>query len=262
MVSCPTQLEKGKRLNAMLKAILLDLDNTLILFDETAFYLRYMERIIPYFADIVPEEAFRDRLLEGIRGLARNDGTISNSHHFMDTFCAGHDDRREAIWARFMRFYQTEYDHIPVDVRIPSGMEALLDQLHAWQLPLVVATNPLFPEIAQAKRLAWGGLDQGRFALLTHMENMSYVKPRMEYYQQVCEMIGVQPRHCLMVGNDAVNDMVAGVAGLKTYLTTDAGEIDYRAVTKGRKVRRGESHPADFSGPLTGLAAVVDRLRG
>lgn len=246
----------------MLKAILLDLDNTLILFDETAFYLRYMERIMPFFADIVPEEDFRDRLLSGIRGLVQNDGSVSNSQHFMNTFCDGIEDRRQAIWQRFMDFYEQRYDHIPVQVQIPSGMRDMLDRFQAWGLRLVVATNPLFPEIAQVKRLAWGGLDQAPFELLTHLENMSYVKPRMEYYQQICAMMALTPEQCLMVGNDAVNDMVAGAAGLTTYLTTEAGRIDYGAVTRGRKVHRGDSHPADYSGPLSDVVAVVDRLRG
>jgi FMN phosphatase YigB (HAD superfamily) len=252
---------KGKRLANMLKAILLDLDNTLILFDEPAFYLRYMERIVPFFAPIMPPETFRDRLLQGIRGLARNDGTVSNEHYFMDLFCAGYEHHREAVWDCFMHFYQTEYDRIPVDVQTPFGLEAMLDQLNAWGLRLVVATNPLFPEIAQQKRMGWGGLDESRFELLTHLENMSFVKPRMEYYQQICAMIGLRAEECLMVGNDAVNDMVAGTAGLKTYLTTDAGRIDYRAVTREGKAEPRVDHPADFRGPLCEVVSVVARLR-
>ena len=245
----------------MIKAILLDLDNTLVLFDETAFYLRYMERIMPYFADIVPQETFRDRLLRGIRGLAQNDGSRPNSHHFMDIFCENLDGSRAVIWDRFMAFYTTEYDQIPVAVELPAGLMSIIDQLDAWQLRLVVATNPLFPKIAQEKRMAWAGLEPARFELLTHLENMSFVKPRAGYYHQICDRIGLPPHQCLMVGNDAVNDMVAGTVGMKTYLTTEAGKIDYGAVTKGRNVRRGESHTADFSGPLAGVPAAVAQLR-
>ena len=29
------------------------------------------------------------------------------------------------------------------------------------------------------------------------------------------------PEHCLMVGDDLVNDMIAGKTGMKTFLTTD-----------------------------------------
>jgi len=244
----------------MLTAVLLDLDNTLVLFDETAFYLRYMERIVPFFEDLLPGEAFRDRLLRGIRALRKNDGQVSNQEFFMNVFCDGVADQRHAIWERFLRFYETEYDRIPVNVQIPAGLEGVIDRLQQRQLKLVVATNPLFPRIAQEKRLAWAGLCADRFVLLTHLANMGYAKPHPEYYRQICAMIGVPPEQCLMVGNDAINDMIAGSAGLKTFQTTEAGVIDYRAVTKGRDVREGLVHAADFSGPLAQVPAVVARL--
>jgi FMN phosphatase YigB (HAD superfamily) len=244
-----------------IKAVLLDLDNTMILFDEAAFYLRYMERIVPFFADLVPEDQFRDRLLKGIRGLLKNNGDVSNRQFFLDLFCDGDLVGRQAVWERFMQFYEREYEKVPVEATAPQGLEQVLDQLDAWGIELVVATNPLFPQIAQEKRLDWIGLDQRRFRLITHLDNMTYVKPRVEYYRQVSAMIGWKPEVCIMVGNDTINDMVAGTAGMTTYLTTEAGAIDYSAVTKGRKVRLGQTHDADFTGPLAELVHVVDRLR-
>lgn len=244
-----------------LKTVLLDLDNTLILFDETEFYLRYMERIVPFFADLVPSDQFSDRLLRGIRGLLKNNGEVNNSAFFMNLFCDGDSSDRQAVWDRFMLFYEKEYEKVPVAATAPDSLERVLDQLDAWGVELVVATNPLFPEIAQEKRMAWVGLDGNRFRLVTHLENMSYVKPRVEYYRQISEMIGRAPEECMMVGNDTVNDMVAGSAGMATYLTTEAGAIDYSAVTKGRKVRTGKAHQADYSGALADLLPVVDRLR-
>lgn len=244
-----------------IKTILLDLDNTLILFDETEFYLRYMERIVPFFADLVPDDQFRDRLLRGIGGLLKNDGALNNREFFLDRFCDGDTSGRQAVWDRFIRFYETEYEKVPVTASAPDAVEQVLEQLAAWGIELVVATNPLFPEIAQQKRMAWIGLDQSRFRLVTHLENMSYVKPRVAYYRQISDMVGRSPGECMMVGNDKVNDMVAGRAGMTTYLTTEAGEIDYRAVTRGRKVRHGQAHEADYSGALVDLLPVVERLR-
>lgn len=243
----------------MIEAVLIDLDNTMILFDETAFYQRYMERVIPYFEDLVPPEQFRDRLLRGIRGLLQNNGEVSNRDFFLNIFCTDYENRRQSIWERFIGFYRTEYEKIPVDVKIPAGLESLLDQISAWDLTVVVATNPLFPEIAQHKRLAWAELDPLRFDWLTHLDNSCFVKPRRGYYLQICDRIAVPPQACLMVGNDAVNDMVAGTVGMKTFLTTEAGIIDYGAVTKGRDIRAGQSYPADHSGPLTGVIELLSQ---
>ncbi|MDA8142259.1 MAG: HAD family hydrolase [Desulfobacteraceae bacterium] len=244
----------------MINTILLDLDNTMVLFDETAFYLRFMEHITPYFGDLVPAAEFGDRLLIGIRELRNNDGSLSNREYFLNHFCRGIDNQRHAIWQRFLSFYQSEYEKIPVQAARPDGLEELLDQLEAWGLRIVVATNPIFHEIAPNKRMAWVGIDPRRFLLTTHIDNMGFVKPRREYYQQLCGLLGTPPEQCLMVGNDLINDMVAGTAGIKTFLSTESGIIDYTALTKGRSLRGGEKHAPDFSGPLAAVLTVVAGL--
>jgi FMN phosphatase YigB (HAD superfamily) len=129
-------------------------------------------------------------------------------------------------------------------------------------LKLVVASNPIFPVIALEERMAWAGIDKAGFDLLTHIENMSYVKPRVEYYLQICEIIGVAPTDCLMVGNDPVNDMVAGAGGMNTFLTTDVGDIDYSSVTLTHDAPTELPHipPPDFSGPFSDVTGVVGEL--
>jgi len=248
----------------MLKAVLLDLDNTMVIFDETAYYMRFMERIVPFFEDLIPADQFRPRLLHAIRHLLKNRGEMSNEAFFLDAFCDGLQDRRQQIWDRFITFYNDEYDHITVATTRPDKLAAVVDQLAAWDLLLVVATNPIFPLVAQEKRIAWSGLDPGRFALVTHLGNMCYVKPRTAYYQQICDMLGLPPNYCLMVGNDGVNDMAAGDLGMTTFLTTEAdpGNTDYSRLTDGRNVRAGKGRRPDFSGPLADLLPVVAQLRG
>ncbi len=114
------------------------------------------------------------------------------------------------------------------------------------------------------KRVAWAGLDPSRFDLVTHVENMTYCKPEVAYYLQIGEMIDVPPEACLMVGNDPVNDMVAAKAGMKTYLTVDALDVDESSLSLSRNLDEtdtGEIPPPDFTGPLTGVPAAIDQLR-
>ncbi len=246
----------------MLKAILLDLDNTLVIFDETAFYLRFMDHIVPFFEDKMHRKQFRNRLLKAIGRLSKNDGSITNQEFFMSRFCEGIERQQDELWDRFMEFYDNEYDNIVVEASAPQDMERVLDLLTQWGLTLVVATNPIFPEIAPLKRMKWVGLDMTRFQLLTHIENTSFVKPRPEYYRQICDMINAAPQECLMVGNDPLNDMAAGTIGMNTFMTTEAAPLDYRSVTKGSLGGRQEEYPADFSGMLTEVLPVVRRLNG
>ena len=86
---------------------------------------------------------------------------------------------------------------------------------------LALATNPIFPAIATETRMRWAGLDQGDFVLYTTYENSSYCKPNPAYYRQVLQKLGAHPQECLMVGNDAEEDLVAESLGMKVFLITN-----------------------------------------
>jgi FMN phosphatase YigB (HAD superfamily) len=88
---------------------------------------------------------------------------------------------------------------------------------------------------------------------------MSFVKPRLGYYRQICHKIGLDPRDCLMVGNDPVNDMIARKTGMQTYRTTEAEAVDYTSLTLTAKKKRGPGNipPPDFSGPFEGIAQLA-----
>ena len=100
--------------------------------------------------------------------------------------------------------------------------------------------------------------------LLTHIENSAHVKPRLEYYRQICHTIGEPPRNCLMVGNDPVNDMAAGAAGLRTFLTLEADSFVSPSIslTDAPGGGRLEIPAPDYSGPFREVPSAVSRLRG
>ena len=247
----------------MLKAVLLDLDNTMVLFDEPGFYKQYFKRIAPFFSDLFPNGDFLERMLQATQALKENSGTQPNVDHFMNTLTQETEAlQRERIWDRFVEFYRNEYDNIPRQVRAPGGLRETLAHLSGKGLKLVLASNPIFPEFVHIKRAAWVGIEPTfPWALVTHIENMSYVKPHTGYYRQIGTMIGVPPEQCLMVGNDPLNDMAAGKAGMATYLTTDGDRMDYASLqmTVGREDPPAPS-PPDFTGPFREVPRVVRQL--
>lgn len=249
----------------MLEAVLIDLDNTLIIFDEIAFYDRYFRRLYPWFENLFSRNEFLERLVDATLNMEKNNGDASNLDFFLGSFSAGREKEREEFWRRFERFYREEFGTVSVDVTPAGNLQTVLQELRCRNLKMVLASNPLYPEAAMATRLSWGGVDRGMFDLVTHIENMSFVKPRLGYYRQVCEKIDVPPGQCLMVGNDPVNDMVASLAGMKTYRTIEAAEIDYGKLTKaGAESRLRESRQIpepDFHGPLSGVLEVVRDLQ-
>ena len=86
---------------------------------------------------------------------------------------------------------------------------------------VVVATNPVFPEVAMRERLGWAGVDPEDFALITTYENSCYCKPNPSYYKYIIKVLDKDPEDCLMVGNDVREDMCARQIGIDVFLMED-----------------------------------------
>lgn len=247
----------------MLKAVLFDLDNTLILFDEQNYFNSYISRLTEAFSDIIPPEKFHHQLIFASQELLKNNGEMTNAAYYMNAFARGLNFSKAELWQRFLDFYATEYDQFRKLVSVPPGVTELFTFLAAMKLKVVIASNPMFPLSIQLKRLSWANLANFPFSLITHIENMTYCKPRLEYYQQICDKIEVAPDECLMVGNDPVNDMIVARLGMKTFLTIDGQAIDDSALALSRKLRKGASEEAptpDFQGQLTDVETCIKNL--
>jgi FMN phosphatase YigB (HAD superfamily) len=244
----------------MLKAVLFDLDNTLIHFGERQFFQGYIPAVTRVFADIMPGDFFLERLLSSTRAVLDNNGQTLNVDRFMKVFCKDYEPHKAEFWKRFMRFYETEYDQFQPLASVPPGVREMLLQLREKSLKLVIASNPLWPSIAQNKRLAWAGLGDLQFDLITHIENMTYCKPNVEYYREICSKIGERPEACLMVGNDPVNDMVVATVGMKTFLVTDADPSGLEVSRSGYRLSALDIPKPDFEGSLRDVPAAVKAL--
>ena len=69
--------------------------------------------------------------------------------------------------------------------------------------------------------LRQAGLVPEDFALYTTYENSTFCKPNPAYYLEIARTLHVQPEECLMVGNDATEDMAAREVGMDVFLLTD-----------------------------------------
>ena len=75
--------------------------------------------------------------------------------------------------------------------------------------------------VAQKNRMNWAGVNIDDFSYITSYENSHYCKPSKEYYTEIAELLDLNPAECLMVGNNATEDMVAREAGMEVFLLTD-----------------------------------------
>jgi HAD superfamily hydrolase (TIGR01662 family) len=247
----------------MLKAVLFDLDNTLILFEEVSFLSGYYPVLAARFDGIFPDGQFAERLMKATVVLRDNDGSKINRELFLGVFCEGLSVSRDEVWMRFEQFFSLDFDMFRDRVTAAPGAEEAFRHAKDRGLKIVVATNPIWPLVVQKKRLAWAGLGGIDVDLITHIDNMSYCKPQLGYFTQICRLINVKPEECLMVGDDPANDMVAARAGMKTYQATDSRAYSQKPLAISKNVIGNNLNgiPApDFSGPLADVPEAVNAL--
>jgi FMN phosphatase YigB (HAD superfamily) len=82
---------------------------------------------------------------------------------------------------------------------------------------------------------------------VTHIENMSYCKPRIEYYEEICVKMDERPEACLMVGNDPINNMIVATIGMKTFLIIDSFHFDESSLAERYGLTRKQRSPYRIS---------------
>ena len=206
-----------------MKTILFDLDGTLHGMDLDRFAKAYFTSLIADFArhGFSPDGA-KIALDEAFHGMMANRGERTNEQLFIDCFTAhcGEEYRKrsEAIAAEY---YATAFDSLAPLCTPFREARAILDRVHALGIPAVLATNPIFPRAATLRRIAWAGLVPEDFTLITTYEEFSHTKPNLDYYRTILARIGAAPEECMMVGNDAIEDMAAAELGMRVFLLTE-----------------------------------------
>ena len=206
----------------MTKAILFDLDGTLLAMDQEVFVRDYLGRMAAFLAPhgYDPQSLIK-AVWAGTGAMVKNDGKALNEDVFWQVCnsVVGRDATQDL--ALFEEFYRTEFQKAKDSCGFnPAAVEAIR-QIKDMGYRLILATNPLFPAIATQSRIRWAGLNPEDFELVTTYENSRFCKPNPDYYREILGKIALDGSQCLMVGNDVGEDMIAGTLGMKTFLLTD-----------------------------------------
>ena len=204
-----------------LRTILFDLDGTLLPMEQETFIKAYLGLLAKTLAPLgyEPEKLIKG-LYAGIGAMVKNDGTVSNEEAFWRTFCTIFGEKAKADEPHFAAFYRNEFQRVKDACGHDARVAGFIAGLKEKGYRLVLATNPLFPQIATYSRIRWAGMQPEDFELVTTYENASFCKPNIRYYEQIIEKLGLDPHECLMVGNDVGEDMIAGKLGMQTFLLT------------------------------------------
>lgn len=207
-----------------IKAVLFDLDGTLLPMDQDIFIKAYFGGLVTALAPhgYDPKE-LASTIWAGTSAMVKNDGTKTNEGRFWEVFASVYGARAKLDEPYFDAFYESPegFDKVKAVLGYTPKAKEAVELARALGLRCVLATNPVFPAVATRKRISWAGLAPEDFELYTTYENSRFCKPNIAYYEEILEKLNLKGEDCLMVGNDVGDDMIAEKLGMKVFLLSD-----------------------------------------
>jgi HAD superfamily hydrolase (TIGR01549 family) len=203
------------------RAILFDLDGTLLDSNMENFLPHYFSRLAARVAHIAPPKAFIAHLLAATEHVLANDGRATNEEVFSAAFYpfAGHT--RAELEPIFEDFYARDFPGLQEYTQRKPEARTVVQLAFALGHKVAIATNPLFPETAIRQRMAWAGVDDFPYDWVTTYENSRCCKPNLCYFAAIAARLDVPAEACLVVGDEDM-DMAAARAGFVTYVVPSA----------------------------------------
>ncbi|MBN1958950.1 MAG: HAD family hydrolase [Desulfuromonadales bacterium] len=231
-----------------IQAVLFDLDGTLLRAQMTEFIPRYVHALAAYCADRVKPKKFEKVLLAAIRDLihTEGDGSTTNEERVYATMRRELKLPEEVLSDSLEHFRDNGLAELRGLIHPVPLAQKIVSSCAEKGLPLVLATNPVFPRFMIQARMAWAELHESDFIHVTSYENSYYCKPQSGYFQDIASRLAIPPEKCLMVGNDINHDLAAASVGMTAYL------VDIWLVDRG-----GPEWPCVYRGDHSALQAFL-----
>lgn len=276
----------------MIKAILLDMDDTLLINPALPFVEAYIERLIKrilyYYPQFNPQKLYEDLFTATHCAVDNFDPLHTTADVFYKQFEGFTQLTHAQMQPIMVEFMDVDYPQLQTMTTPLDIAPQLVQWMFAQNFAVAVATNPLFEQAAIYKRLEWAGLENfiPNFWFISTMENVHFTKPASHYYEEILTRLGFEPDEALMVGDSRKNDLLpAAKAGLNTFWIQDEtddgdkfdddlrpngqGTLDdlYRLITEEdwletlqpRALQRYQIEPR-MTGNIAALKGMVDEI--
>lgn len=202
-----------------IKAVLFDLDGTLLPMDQNTFIKAYLGGLVKKLAPHgYAPEMMTKAVFAGMQAMTTNDGSCTNEEAFWKAFTGLLGEKVRDDMPIFDDFYRNEFQEVKNICGFLPEAAQTVRALKEKGFRVALATTPMFPSVATESRIRWAGMEPEDFEIFTTYENYHFCKPNLNYYKEVIEKLGVKAEECLMVGNDVGEDMITEELGMKVFL--------------------------------------------
>jgi len=204
-----------------MNTIFFELDETLIPIVHEKILEVYFDELGKKFSDLADAETVIRHFGESMEMVLINDGKATNEVVFKRRLSILTGSWYDTCLERLEDFYRNEFKKIRQAISRNGTMINVVKRLKEKGYTLVVASKPVLPKKAIIQILQWGGYRADDFDYITTMENSSFSKPNVKFYNEILEKLDKEGEECLMVGCEPSEDMIANRAGINSYLLTD-----------------------------------------
>jgi len=200
--------------------VLLDLDDTLLLNDMSAFQKVYLPLLSKTISELPLDAVINQVLAATSKMIDKNSPGLTLENIFDQHFFPAIGVSKKALFDRVNFFYSNVFPTLKYLTTPNPNAVSLIEYLFAGGHDVVIATSPLFPRTATIQRLEWANLpiQKYNFRLVSTYETFHFAKPNPSYFAEILSQLGWPEARFVMIGNSLLEDIIpAERLGLPTF---------------------------------------------
>lgn len=229
----------------MLKAVLFDLDGSLLQMNEPKFVAKFAHLVNLKFANKGYDyDEISQVFWKAVERVYKNDGSKLNIDVFWDHLVEhyGEDVLKEKSTVE--EYYNNEFKDVKTEFYPNPIAKEIVKFVNENNLLCILATQPIFPLIGVINRMDFVGLEESDFTYITNMENSKFTKANPKYYKDLLEKFNLKDDEVIMFGNHYYEDGESTlVNNIKTFLIEGCIIKDTKSTNEFEKVKMNEIIP-------------------
>lgn len=207
----------------MIKAVIFDLDGTLLPMNEEEFTRGYFgllyKNAAPYGYE---KDLFVKTVLTGTHLMKNNDGFKTNEQVFWNYFSKVYGEEKLADKKIFDEFYLTDFAKTKAFCGENPIAKEIVEYCKNKFGRVILASNPVFPKEAMEWRLKFAGLNPEDFEYISDYSNSSYCKPNAMFLKDILNKLGLKEKEVVYFGNNEIEDgRPAEELGIDVFMVGD-----------------------------------------